>query len=134
MTPAPPSTGRREYLDWLRGIGVIVMIQGHVLDAWTRTVDKETLAYRWIHFIGGVGGAPLFLFLAGLALAMAAGSRLEKGRTVSEATALARRRGWEIFGLAFLFRLQSWLISGKASPSCIRRRTGFSRAPSAPPG
>ena len=112
MTAAPRSTGRREYLDWLRGIGVIVMIQGHVMDAWTLTPDKTLVAYQWIHFIGGVGGAPLFLFLAGLALAMAAGSRFDKGRTVGEAAALARRRGWQIFGLAFLFRLQSWLISG----------------------
>ena len=56
--------------------------------------------------------APLFLFLAGVALVLAAGARLRKGLTDAEAAALARRRGWQIFGLAFLFRLQAWLISG----------------------
>jgi uncharacterized membrane protein len=61
--------------------------------------------------LGGFG-APIFLFLAGVAIALAGGSRLRKGQSVSEAAAGLRRRGWEIFGLAFLFRLQSWLISG----------------------
>ena len=113
MTPQPAApTSRKAYLDWLRGVGVIVMIDGHVIDAWTAPADKSLDAHRWITFVGGVGGAPLFLFLAGLALSLAAGSRLEKGRTVAEAAALARRRGWQILGLAFLFRLQSWLISG----------------------
>jgi uncharacterized membrane protein len=91
---------------------VIVMIQGHTLDSWTLSADKERTAYYWLHFIGGVGGAPLFLFLAGVALVLAAGARLEQGRSRDEVAALARRRGWQIFGLAFLFRLQSWVISG----------------------
>ena len=113
MTAQPAAvTSRKAYLDWLRGVGVIVMIQGHVIDGWTAPADKSLDAYRWITFVGGVGGAPLFLFLAGAALALAAGSRLEKGRTFADVAALARRRGWQILGLAFLFRLQSWLISG----------------------
>src|SRR5205085_10734234 len=53
-----------------------------------------------------------FLFLAGIALALATGSRVRRGRTPREAAALAQRRALQIFGLAFLFRLQSWLISG----------------------
>ncbi len=119
MTAQPAAAAsRKAYLDWLRGAGVIVMIQGHALDSWTLPVDKAQTPYRWLHFVGGVGGAPLFLFLAGLALVLAAGSRLEKGRTGAEAAALARRRGWQIFGLAFLFRLQSWLISG--GPPMVR--------------
>jgi uncharacterized membrane protein len=61
--------------------------------------------------IGGFG-APIFLFLAGVSLALAAGSRLRKGLSEHDAAARARRRAWQIFGLAFLFRLQSALISG----------------------
>jgi uncharacterized membrane protein len=45
-------------------------------------------------------------------MVLAAGMRMRQGRTDAEAAALARRRGWQIFGLAFLFRLQAWLISG----------------------
>jgi len=110
--PIPGATSRKAYLDWLRGAGVIVMIQVHTLDSWTLPADKAQTPYHWLHFVGGVAGAPLFLFLAGVALVLAAGARLERGRTLADVAALARRRGWQIVGLAFLFRLQSWLISG----------------------
>jgi uncharacterized membrane protein len=102
---------RREYLDWLRGVAVLIMIEAHTLDAWTRLDDRGHSAYAWAMILGGFG-APVFLFLAGIALALASGSRLRKGRSAAEAAALARRRGWQILGLAFLFRLQSWIISG----------------------
>jgi uncharacterized membrane protein len=101
---------RRAYLDWLRGIGVLIMIEAHTLDSWTRADDRGHV-YGWAIVIGGFG-APLFLFLAGVSLALAIGGRMRKGLSDGEATAAARRRGWQIFGLAFLFRLQSALISG----------------------
>ncbi len=44
---------------------------------------------------------------------------MRKGATFAEAAAMARRRGWQIFGLAFLFRLQSWVISGGAFPGAL---------------
>src|SRR5262245_29008664 len=94
------------------------MIQGHVIDSWTLAEDRRREAYHLISFVGGVGGAPLFLFLAGVALTLAAVGRVKRGRTEAEAAALAWRRGWQIFGLAFLFRLQSWIISG-GSPSSL---------------
>ena len=104
---------RRAYLDWLRGVAVLIMVEAHTLDSWTRVEERPRPAFGWAMIIGGFG-APIFLFLAGVALALAAGSRVRKGRTDAEAAALARKRGWQIFGLAFLFRLQSWLISGGA--------------------
>ena len=110
-TASAPGTSRKGYLDWLRGAAVVLMIQGHVVDSWTRLEDKPQAAYRWISMTWGIA-APLFLFLAGVALVLAAGARLRQGRTDAETAALARRRGWQIFGLAFLFRLQAWLISG----------------------
>jgi uncharacterized membrane protein len=111
---------RKSYLDWLRGVGVLVMIQGHVIDSWTLSEDRRRDAYHLINFVGGIGGAPLFLFLAGVALSLGAVARLRRGRTEAEAAALARRRGWQIFGLAFLFRLQSWIISGGALSSLLK--------------
>jgi uncharacterized membrane protein len=102
---------RRGYLDWLRGLAVLIMIEAHTLDAWTRVDDRDLTVYGWAMILGGFG-APIFLFLAGIALALAAGSRVRKGLSDGEAAALARRRGWQILGLAFLFRLQSWIISG----------------------
>jgi uncharacterized membrane protein len=102
--------GRRGYLDWLCGIGVLIMIEAHTLDSWTRVEDRGRDVYSWAIILGGFG-APIFLFLAGIALALAGGARLRKGSTPSAAAARLRTRGWQIFGLAFLFRLQSWLIS-----------------------
>jgi uncharacterized membrane protein len=109
---------RKGYLDWLRGVGVLVMIQGHVIDSWTAATDRDRAAYHLITFVGGIGGAPLFLFLAGVAMVLAASARLRHGRTEAETASLARRRGWQIVGLAFLFRLQSWIISG-GSPATL---------------
>ena len=102
---------RRGYLDWLRGVSVLIMIEAHTLDAWTRLDARHNSTYGWAMIVGGFA-APAFLFLAGIALALAAGSRLRRGKTSSEVAALARRRALQIFGLAFLFRLQSWAISG----------------------
>ncbi len=110
-TGAPPSD-RKGYLDWLRGVGVLVMIQGHVIDSWTIAADRDRDAYHWITFVGGIGGAPVFLFLAGVAMVLGAEARIRRGRTKAEASVRAPRRGRQIFGLAFLFRLQSWVISG----------------------
>ncbi len=111
MTSSPRGSARLGYLDWLRGIGVLIMIEAHTLDSWTRIADRTRPSYRWALVLGGFG-APIFLFLAGVALALAAGSRTRRGMSDAEAGRRATRRGLEVFGLAFLFRLQSLLISG----------------------
>ena len=56
---------RREYLDWLRGVAVLIMIEAHALDAWTRPADRGSAVYEWAVIVGGMG-APLFLLLAGV--------------------------------------------------------------------
>ena len=110
---------RRAYLDWLRGVAVLIMIEAHTLDSWTHAADRGRSDYKWAIVVGGFG-APIFLFLAGVALAMAAGSRLEKGISEADVSARARRRGWEIFGLAFLFRLQSAVLGGGGIRSFLK--------------
>jgi uncharacterized membrane protein len=110
---------RRAYLDWLRGVAVLIMIEAHTLDAWTRPADRGRSDYKWAIVVGGFG-APVFLFLAGVALALAAGSRMHKGMSEAEVSARARRRGWEIFGLAFLFRLQSAVLGGGGVRSFLK--------------
>jgi uncharacterized membrane protein len=87
---------------------VIIMVGAHVTDAWTRVEDRQRTLYMVTVFIAGMA-APLFLFLAGLTMAMAASSRAAKVGH-AEAAALARKRGLQIFALAFLFRLQSQLL------------------------
>lgn len=107
---APGQRSRRGYLDWLRGLAVLIMIEAHLLDSWTAAPYRESREFTWAIILGGFG-APLFLFLAGVAVALAAGSR---SRRLGDARAAARtivRRGLQIFALAFLFRLQAVVLS-----------------------
>lgn len=87
------------------------MVEAHTIDAWTHPVDRSTRAFG----IGGVVGgfaAPLFLFLAGVAVPLAIGARVRRGASLADAARAVRRRGWEVFGLALLFRLQARLVGG----------------------
>ena len=109
LTDAPSARAPRKiYLDWLRGVAVIVMVGAHVTDAWTRNADRHSSLYLYTIFVAGLA-APLFLFLAGLSTSMSASARAESVGH-SAAASLALRRGVQIFSLAFLFRLQSQLL------------------------
>jgi uncharacterized membrane protein len=101
---------RRTYLDILRGVAVLVMIEAHVIDAWTRVEDRHSRAFGESLILGGFG-APLFLFLAGVAVAMSAGSKARRLGDDRAAARMVQRRGLQIFALAFLFRLQSLVLS-----------------------
>ncbi|MGH9145082.1 MAG: heparan-alpha-glucosaminide N-acetyltransferase domain-containing protein, partial [Vicinamibacterales bacterium] len=105
---------RRNYLDWMRGLAVLIMIEAHVVDAWTRAADRTGVGFRNAIILGGFG-APLFLFLAGVAVVLGAASRQRRLGSAELAAAATRRRGWEIFGLAFLFRLQAYVLSPGAT-------------------
>ncbi len=84
------------------------MVAAHVIDAWTREADRHGDRYFAVVFVNGLA-APMFLLLAGAAVAMAAESRAR--RIGAEAAAASvRRHGWQVFGLAFLFRLQSQIL------------------------
>ena len=110
---------RRAYLDWLRGVAVLIMVEAHTIDSWTRLDDRSRSAYGWALVVGGLG-APVFLFLAGLALVLAIGSRISRGLGEADAVARARRRGWQIVGLAFLFRAQAIVVSGGSLQSMLK--------------
>lgn len=104
------SSPRRGYLDWLRGVAVVIMILTHVLDSWTRFEDRESRLYSASMIVGGFG-APLFLFLAGVAVSLSAGSKARRGGDAGAAAVAVAKRGLQIFGLGFLFRLQAVLVS-----------------------
>jgi uncharacterized membrane protein len=104
--PAPPRLG---YIDWARGIAVLLMIEAHTVDAWTRLAARNTIGFRNATVLGGFA-APLFLWLAGLGVAMAA-ARTEQRQGRAAAAEAACRRGLEIFVLGFLFRLQALLLT-----------------------
>jgi len=107
MTGTPT---RRTYLDVLRGVAVLVMIEAHVIDSWTRAADRQTHGFRQSLVLGGFG-APLFLFLAGVAVAMSAGSKARRSGDPAAATRAVQKRGLQIFILAFVFRFQALVLS-----------------------
>ena len=100
----------------LRGVAVLIMIEAHVIDAWTRAADRATTAFGQSLILGGFG-APLFLFLAGAAVVLSAGSKARRGGDAASASRAVQLRGLQIFALAFLFRLQSWIFSGFTAPA-----------------
>ncbi|MDO8793673.1 MAG: heparan-alpha-glucosaminide N-acetyltransferase domain-containing protein [Vicinamibacterales bacterium] len=102
-------TGRRlSFVDHLRGVGVLIMIEAHVFDSWMRLPDRSLPLFYYARVLAG-WAAPTFLFLAGLSLAMGMGRRLARGEESGAVARAGWRRGAWIFALAILFRLQSAL-------------------------
>jgi uncharacterized membrane protein len=115
VTTSPARRARAGYIDWMRGLAVLIMILAHVVDAWTVTgPTRQTRPYFWFMVVAGMG-APMFLWLAGLAVPLAAHARMRRGASVAEASWALQKRGWQIFGLALLFRLQAYLFSAGAT-------------------
>src|SRR3954467_7455653 len=118
MTSSP----RRAYVDWARGIAVLLMIEAHTLDAWTslKPAVRRTIGFRDATVLGGFA-APLFLWLAGLAVVLAATRSADRTGSRRAATAMICRRGLEIFILAFLFRVQGFVVTPGSHPVTIFR-------------
>ena len=123
MVPAPgPSapSGRLAYVDQLRGLAVLLMIEAHVFDAWTRPAARASAGFRYATILGGFA-APLFLWLAGVGLALSADGMLRRTGSRRAAVDLICRRGLQIFILAFLFRLQAFVLSPGSHPITLFR-------------
>ena len=95
--------GRQAYLDRVRGLAVLVMIEAHVLDGWTLVAERHRPGFIYAMILGGFA-APLFLFLAGVSMVLSAESRYRKTGDLGQSWRAVHKRGWQIFGLAFLFR------------------------------
>jgi uncharacterized membrane protein len=86
------------------------MIEAHTVDAWTRDADRMSIAFRNARILGGFA-APLFLWLAGLSVALSATAVVRRTGSRAAAVETICRRGLEIFILAFLFRIQAFVLS-----------------------
>jgi uncharacterized membrane protein len=112
--PASSAAARRLFIDWLRGVAVLVMILWHAIDSWTVLDGRETRAFHFIIFLAG-WAAPMFLFLAGVSLPLAGTARMGRGLDRRSASRTLQRRGWEVFLIAHLFRFQSFLLNPNGS-------------------
>ncbi len=95
------------HIDWHRGLAVLLMVQTHAIDAWLRPADRGSWLFGKSQLLGGFP-APAFLFLAGLSAALAHGKIDRQGLPLSRKLWPSVRRGLEVLGLAFVFRLQEF--------------------------
>lgn len=109
------SASRLGYLDWMRGLAAVVMLQGHVFHSFTGKEWREGSIYTLSQFVGGMPPA-IFLFLTGVTLAFLMNSSERKGLGPGERILVALRRAGYLLGLAYLFRLQLWLFGWPNSP------------------
>jgi uncharacterized membrane protein len=107
---------RRRDIDWMRGIAVLCMIEHHTFDAFLRADIHGSSADRVFRYIGGLA-APGFLFLAGLAMALALEKQAAKGVPIRTAALGGVRRGLWICAGAYLFRVQEWAFAFGGSPA-----------------
>ena len=113
--PLPTQSSRLSYIDWMRGLACLLMFQTHCYDSWLRPDLRDSALYHWSQ-LGGTLPAPLFIFLAGISMALVTERLREKGiarNTILKQTAL---RSAEIFALGILFRLQEYALGYKWVP------------------
>ena len=109
------ASSRLAYIDWLRGLACVLMFQTHCYDAWLGGAARDSKFFMWSH-LGGTFPAPLFLFLAGISVAIITSKLLEKGVAAGQIGRKIIIRGAEILGLGFLFRIQEYVISWGWAP------------------
>lgn len=106
---------RLSYIDWMRGLACLLMFQTHCYDSWLRLDQRDTPFFR-LSQIGGTLPAPLFIFLAGVSVALVTGRLREKGIARNAIARQTILRGAEIFGYGILFRIQEFLLAYKVAP------------------
>lgn len=104
------SSSRLAYIDWMRGLACVLMFQTHCYHSWLSPSAKKSTFYMWSQ-LGGTLPAPLFLFLAGISVALVTDKLRRKGMSVPQIARRTIRRGGEILALGFLFRLQEYVIA-----------------------
>ena len=108
-----PVRSRIVFLDWLRGLAAIVMLQGHTFDSFLRPELRAQPAFIFSQFFGGQAAA-IFLFLTGVTFGLGMNRRndLPAWRRITGAL----RRARYLFLLAIAFRLQMWIFAFPHQP------------------
>jgi uncharacterized membrane protein len=111
----PQAKQRLTHIDWMRGLACLLMFQTHCYDSWLSPTARSGSFYRWSQ-LGGTLPAPLFLFLAGVAVALVIDRKLRRGLPSARIARETIVRGAEILGLGLLFRVQEWALGQPWSP------------------
>jgi uncharacterized membrane protein len=111
--PAFESASRIKFLDWLRGLAAVIMLQGHTFHALLRPEDRDGAPFIFSQFFGGQAAA-IFLFLTGVTFGLGMNRRERRAPWGRVTAALGRAR--YLFLLAILFRLQTWSFAWPHAP------------------
>jgi uncharacterized membrane protein len=114
-TQLPVPFKRLAYIDWMRGLACVLMIQAHCYDSWLNPEARKTLLYRWSQELSTLP-APIFLFLCGVSFALVTEGLRQKNKPGSQIFKTALLRGAEILGLGFLLRVQEFVLGYPKSP------------------
>jgi uncharacterized membrane protein len=111
--PLTTSRSRIIFLDWLRGLAAVIMLQGHTFDSFLRPAERSHAPFIFSQFFGGEAAA-IFLFLTGITYGLGM-NRREHLPPLRRITAALKRARY-LFLLAVLFRLQTWLFAWPNAP------------------
>jgi uncharacterized membrane protein len=106
---------RLAYIDWMRGLACVLMFETHCYDSWLSEDAKKTEFFRYSQ-MGGTLPAPLFIFLAGVSVALVTDKLRGKGVARGAIAKQVMWRGAEVFGLGILFRIQEFILGIPISP------------------
>lgn len=106
---------RLAYIDWMRGLACVLMFEDHCYNSWLSAEWQKTEFVRWSQILG-TAPAPLFLFIAGVSVALTTGRFREKGMTRNQILKHTSLRGGEVFGLGLVFRIQEYALGHKWVP------------------
>ena len=116
MTPSHPVAIRRlAYIDWMRGLACVLMIQAHCYDSWLSSEARKSGFYRWSQEVSTLA-APIFLFLCGVSFALVTERMSQENKPRSQIFKTAIFRGMEILGFGFLLRIQEFVLGYPKSP------------------
>jgi uncharacterized membrane protein len=108
-TVQPGKQQRLAYIDWMRGFACLLMFEVHSYDSWLGGSARDSTFMKWSQLSGTIP-APLFLFLAGVSIALVSGKMREKGIGENQIARRTILRGAEILGLGLLFRVQEYVL------------------------
>ena len=94
----------------MRGLAVLVMIECHTFNSFTRPDLREAGPYVMTQFIGGMA-APLFLFMAGMTMAFQMDSLERREPDLLRRWGITLKRAAYILAIAFTFRFTNWVFA-----------------------
>jgi uncharacterized membrane protein len=113
-TPKSKTSERLGFLDWTRGIAILIILQGHVFHAFLKPDLRQDGSYMISQFLGGIAPA-IFLLLTGITLAFIIDKRERQGLGPRDRWYAALRRSGYLFMIAFLFRIQMFVFGLKTT-------------------